>query len=79
MPPNVSDNLAASPDEIRYVNFLQVGRTEREVFLEFGQYHDGDSQPRISIRLATHPDYAREFLHVLAAALANDHPNPAKQ
>jgi hypothetical protein len=55
--------------EVYYVNYLQVGRTAREIVLEFGVYHAGDAQPRIQARLATHPAYAEEFLTILAQAL----------
>ncbi len=63
------DPPAGEPGNAQYVNYLQVGRTEHEIILEFGQFHAGDARPRILTRLVTHPAYAGEFLLVLADAL----------
>jgi hypothetical protein len=72
MEPEAEDPPTHPPCPVHYVNYLQIGRTAREIILEFGQYHKGDSRPRIYARLVTHPAYAEEFLLVLAKALSED-------
>ena len=53
-----------------YTNYFQIGTTANEVVLEFGQFHRGETHPRIHTRLVTHPAYAKEFLRTMMEALS---------
>lgn len=52
--------------EARYANYLQIGYSQEEVVLEFGQaYDESQGDPMIHTRLVTTPAFAREFLRLL--------------
>jgi hypothetical protein len=55
--------------EAKYANYLQVGYNPYEFLVAFGQSHDGEESVIHSV-LVAHPVYAKEFLGVLANALA---------
>lgn len=52
--------------EARYANYLQIGYSQEELVLEFGQaYNESHGDPMIHTRLVTTPLFAREFLRLL--------------
>jgi len=51
--------------EGRYANYFKAGHNAFEVILEFGQFYEGDSLPRMHTRIVTTPAYAKTFLGVL--------------
>jgi hypothetical protein len=55
--------------EARYANYFKTGHNAYEVILEFGQFYEGDSQPRMHTRIVTGPEYARTFLEILRDSL----------
>jgi hypothetical protein len=60
-PPSSSGEHA----EARYANYFTAGHNAFEVILEFGQFYEGDRQPRMHTRIITTPAYAKTFLEVL--------------
>jgi hypothetical protein len=56
--------------EARYANYFKAGHNAFEVILEFGQFYEGDSQPRMHTRIVTTPAYAKTFLEILREALS---------
>jgi hypothetical protein len=69
-PPSSSTEHA----EARYANYFTAGHNAFEVILEFGQFYEGDAQPRMHTRIITTPRYAKTFLEVLQDLL-NRHEN----
>jgi hypothetical protein len=55
----------AEDAEGRYANYFKAGHNAFEVILEFGQFYEGDAQPRMHTRIVTTPAYAKTFLGVL--------------
>jgi hypothetical protein len=54
------------PLEARYANYLQIGYSDDEFVIEFGQSsYEREGDPVIHTRLATTPMFAREFLRLL--------------
>jgi Protein of unknown function (DUF3467) len=56
--------------EARYANFFLVGHNAFEVVLEFGQFHEGTSQPQMHTRIIAAPVYAKALLKLLDEAIA---------
>ena len=56
--------------EGRYANYFKAGHNAFEVILDFGQFYEGDAQPRMHTRIVTSPAYAKTFLEVLRTSLA---------
>jgi Protein of unknown function (DUF3467) len=65
---------SAEHAEARYANYFTAGHNAFEVILEFGQFYEGDPQPRRHTRIITTPAYAKTFLEVLQGLL-NRHEN----
>ena len=61
-------SLGGEP-EGRYANYFKAGHNAFEVILEFAQFYEGDSQPRVHTRIITSPAYARTFMEVLKDSL----------
>ena len=61
-------NLGGEP-EGRYANYFNAGHNAFEVILEFAQFYEGDSEPRVHTRIITSPAYARTFMEVLKDSL----------
>ena len=57
------------PGEARYANYFSVGHTAFEVILEFGQFYESDSEPRLHTRIVTSPVYANTLLVLLRDSL----------
>jgi Protein of unknown function (DUF3467) len=55
--------------EGRYANFFSVGHNAFEVVLEFGQWYEGDAEPRVHTRIVTGPAYAKSLLGLLGSCL----------
>ncbi|MFZ0319006.1 MAG: DUF3467 domain-containing protein [Candidatus Sulfotelmatobacter sp.] len=55
--------------EARYANYFTTGHNAYEVILEFGQFYEGDTKPRMHTRIVTGPEYARTFLEILRDSL----------
>ena len=51
--------------EPRFVNYLEVGFSEAEFLLVFGQSFNAAGEPMLHTRLVTTPTYAREFGRLL--------------
>jgi hypothetical protein len=56
---------SAENAEGHYANYFKAGHNAFEVILEFGQYYEGDAQPRMHTQIITTPAYAKTFLEVL--------------
>ena len=56
--------------EARYANYFKAGNNAFEVILEFGQFYEGDPQPRMHTRIVTTPAYAKTFLEILTEVLS---------
>jgi Protein of unknown function (DUF3467) len=61
-------SLGGEP-EGRYANYFKAGHNAFEVILEFAQFYESDSQPRVHTRIITSPAYARTFMEVLKDSL----------
>jgi hypothetical protein len=61
---------AAEHAEARYANYFTAGHNAFEVILEFGQFYEGDAEPRMHTRIITTPAYAKTFLEVLQDLLS---------
>jgi len=57
--------------EARYANYFHVGLNAFEVVLEFGQHYEGVNWPRMHTRIIAAPVYAKAFLGLLTAAIAD--------
>ena len=55
--------------EARYANFFEVGASETEFVLLFGQQYE-DSAPLIHTRIITIPIYVRQFIKLLQDSIA---------
>jgi len=55
--------------EGRYTNYFSVGHNAFEVVLVFGQFYEGNHEPRLHTRIVTGPAYAKKLLEVLDHAL----------
>lgn len=64
------ESLAVEEPEARYANYFHVGHNAFEVMLEFGQYYEGASQPRMHTRIVAAPVYAKALLNLLESAIA---------
>ncbi len=53
----------------RYANYFSVGHNAFEVILEFGQFYEGNKQPRIHTRIVTSPAYAKTLIELLQDSL----------
>ena len=57
--------------EGRYANYFNVGHNAFEVVLEFGQFYEGNMEPRTHTRIVTSPAYAKALLGLLKSSLAS--------
>jgi Protein of unknown function (DUF3467) len=67
----VSDEESAGeqPQEVRYVNYFNVGYNAFEVVVEFGQSYEGHVTPLWLTRMVTTPAYAKRLLLLLDDSL----------
>jgi hypothetical protein len=66
---SLPNSLGKDP-EGRYANYFKAGHNAFEVILEFAQFYEGDTQPRVHTRIVTSPAYAKAFFEVLRDSLA---------
>jgi hypothetical protein len=59
--------------EGKYANHVQIGVSESEVVLDFGQYFLEEDQPRFHTRIIMTPLDARALLETLRRALDQSH------
>jgi len=55
--------------EGRYANYFKAGYNAFEVVLDFGQFYEGNAEPRMHTRIVTSPAYAATFLELLRSSL----------
>jgi Protein of unknown function (DUF3467) len=51
--------------EGRFANYFKAGFNAFEMILEFAQFYEDSSSPRMQARIVTSPAYAKVFLEVL--------------
>lgn len=56
--------------EARYANYFEVGHTDVEFVLQFGQSYRADTVPSIHTRVVTDPAYVRTLIQLLEESLA---------
>jgi hypothetical protein len=69
MPEQPGTGSLGGEPEGRYANYFKAGHNAFEVILEFAQFYEGDTLPRVHTRIITSPAYARTFLDVLKDSL----------
>jgi hypothetical protein len=60
--------MKTGPPEARYANYFEIGHTEAEFILDFGQAYEGEAM--MHTRVVTGPGYAKEFSRLLCDSLA---------
>jgi len=65
MPEKPRPSTSSENTEARYANYFTAGHNAFEVLLEFGQFYEGDAQPRMHTRIITTPAYVKTFQEVL--------------
>ncbi len=68
-----TDVRESPPEEVpegRYANYFNVGHNAFEVILEFGQFYEGNQEPRMHTRIVTSPAYAKALLGLLQSSIA---------
>ena len=55
--------------EGRYANYFEIGHSESEFVIDFGQFYSEGGQVKLHTRIVTNPRYARELLRVLQKSL----------
>jgi hypothetical protein len=66
----INDPLGKQGLEGRYANHVQIGVSESEVVLDFGQYFLEEGDPRFHTRIIMTPMDARNLLETLMGALS---------
>ena len=67
----------AAPTKGLYANYFEVGQTNFEFVIDFGQRYRGQPPSACHTRIVTSPVYARALLRTLNGAIAR-HGKPAK-
>ena len=65
------EDQSGDEPEGRYANYFHVGHNAFEVVLEFGQYYEAMSPPRMHTRIIAAPAYAKALLVLLAGAIGD--------
>ena len=56
--------------EARYANYFEVGHTDVEFILQFGQSYGSDAPAAIHTRVVTDPSYVRTLIELLERSLS---------
>ena len=65
----VATEMAQSPLESRFVNYLEIGHNDAEFVLAFGQHYADQEDPVVHTSLVTNPVYAKEFCKLLTKSI----------
>jgi len=56
--------------EARYANYFEIGHTDVEFLMKFGQSYPTDAPPLIHTFVVTDPSYVQTFIQLLQESLA---------
>jgi hypothetical protein len=70
MPRRTVTPRPAAPTRGLYANYFEVGQTDVEFVIDFGQRYRGQAPAACHTRIVTSPIYARALLRTLTGAMA---------